>query len=178
MHFSNRNLSKMPENNLNLLFSILHLTPPRTIPFCQSGIFIASILHHERNPFNKQHLSSFSKCILHINTSMITATLINSAPLYYLLIKCKLFSDLHAILLFFFFDFSKLFDSEEYPLLPSKVPVQQGHWELSSSELLETQYSVLQRWTESWSLNLTVPPAELGERGIVWCLAHGSPILL
>lgn len=102
MHFSNRNLSKMPENNLNLLFSILHLTPPRTIPFCQSGIFIASILHHERNPFNKQHLSSFSKCILHINTSMITATLINSAPLYYLLIKCKLFSDLHAILLFFF----------------------------------------------------------------------------
>lgn len=102
MHFSNRNLSKMPENNLNLLFSILHLTPPRTILFCQSGIFIASILHHERNPFNKQHLSSFSKCILHINTSMITATLINSAPLYYLLIKCKLFSDLHAILLFFF----------------------------------------------------------------------------
>lgn len=118
MHFSSRNLSKMPENNLNLLFSILHLTPPHTTPFCQSGIFIASILQHERKPFNKQHLSSFSKYI-HTNTSTITATLIISTTFQYLLTKCKLFSDLHAILHLFMFissDFPKLLDSEEYPL--------------------------------------------------------------
>lgn len=118
MHFSSRNLSKMPKNNLNLLFGILHLTPPHTTPFCQSGIFIASILHHERNPFNKQHLSFFSKHI-HINTSMITANLIISTTFQYLLTKCKLFSDLHATLHSFMFissDFSKLgilFDSPQ-----------------------------------------------------------------
>lgn len=134
MHFFHRNLSKMPENNLNLLFSILHLTHPHTTPFCQSGRFIASILHHERSLFNKQHLSSFSK-YKHINTSMITANLIISTTFQYLLTKCKLFSDLHAILHLFMFipsDFSKLFDSEEYPLLPSKVPVQQARREWSS----------------------------------------------
>lgn len=123
MHFSSRNLSKMPENNLNLLFNILHLTPPRTTPFCQSGIFIASTLHHEKNPFNKQHLSSSSRYI-NINTSMIPATLIISTTFKHLLTKCKLFSDLHVILHLFMLissDFSKLFDSEEYPLFPSKV---------------------------------------------------------
>lgn len=100
--FSSRNLSKMPENNLNALFGILHLTPPHTTPFCQSGIFIASILHHERNPFNKQLLSSFSKYI-HINTSIITATHIISTTFQYLLTKCKLFPDFHAILHLFMF---------------------------------------------------------------------------
>lgn len=128
MHFFCRNLSKMPENNLNLLFSILHLTHPHTTPFCHSGIFIASILHHERNPFNKQQLSSFSK-YKHINTSMITAILIISTTFQYLQTKCKFFSDLHAILHLFMFissDFSKFFDCEEYPLLPCKAPVQQG----------------------------------------------------
>lgn len=102
MHFFSRNLSQMPENNLNLVFGILHLPPLCTTPFCQSGIFIASILHHERNLFNKQHLSSFYKYI-HINTSMITATLIISTNFQYLLTKCKLFSDLHAILHLFMF---------------------------------------------------------------------------
>lgn len=128
MHFSSKNLLKMPENNLNLLLGILHLTPPRITLLCQSGIFIASILHHERNPFNKEHTSSFSKDI-HINTSMIIAILIISTTFQYLLSKCKLFSDLHIILHLFMFissGFSKLFDSEEQPLLHSKVPVQQG----------------------------------------------------
>lgn len=60
---------------------------------------------------------------------MITANLIISSTFQYLLTKCKLFSDLHAILHSFMFissDFSKSFDSEEYPLILRKVPVQQG----------------------------------------------------
>lgn len=95
MHFfSTGNFSKMPENNLNLLFGILHLTSPDTALLCQSGIFIASILHDEGNPFNKQQLFQNA-----YHTSIqINATLTNSATFQYLLIKCKSFSDLCAIL--------------------------------------------------------------------------------